>query len=184
MFFLYKKRIFFLYKKKIFLSQLSTEGGPSPPPGGAGPRGGGLLLSAILSWTVAASGGWWAMSAVCLLTGGLMVLRIAQVSGGRAATLTAGWAAVVGPTLALGVVAIAGLQLVVGEAGRPLAFIGYRRVAGLEGFALPGVTVLCLSGMVVGWTRWAAAARVGVAIGLLAGSVLAAAAVLAAGLAE
>ncbi|MDP7030290.1 MAG: hypothetical protein QF733_08725 [Phycisphaerales bacterium] len=137
---------------------------------GGGLVAGMLVAAAALGWTVAGAGGG-AASLVCTATGVGVVLRVAGAAGGRAATLTAGWAASLGPALSLGVLAMGGVQIVVQDAEGPLPFVGYRRLSGLEGCALAGVTVLCLCGLVVGWTRWARPTRVVVAVGVLVAAV-------------
>lgn len=124
-----------------------------------GEGGGWALLGVVLAGGMAFVGGessaGWPVMCITLGSAGFIVWRTCVHLGRRRAILSTGWAAMLGPVLAIGLLGQHGLQTAVLTAFQTgISFVGYRTVGGLEMLLMPGVVLLFVCGLIAGWARW------------------------------
>lgn len=124
-----------------------------------GEGGGWAILAVLLAGGMAIIGAQstagWPLMVVVLGTAGLIVWRTSLHLGRRRAIVSTGWAAMLGPVIAIGMLGQQGLQAtLLNTFGTDISFVGYRTVGGLEMLLLPGVLLLFVCGLIAGWARW------------------------------
>ncbi len=117
----------------------------------------GVVLSGGLVFVGSQSTAGWPVLCVSLGSAGLIVWRTWTHLGQRQAIVSTGWAAMIGPVLAIGLLGQRGLQAtLLNTFGSDISFVGYRTLSGLEMLLMPGVMLLFVCGLIAGWARWSA----------------------------